>query len=171
MARSRFRMTGKDRFVARATAFSDNLSTLGAEAVTDAAEAGAEAMRERIETSGTGWKRRAGRIETGQMLADVGSDARARAGTTRVSGRTRSARFGWIKGMKDYYIYQERGFTNVMKNAENEGKTWGGTAYSGYGGPPGWTDAMGAYAEGFIVARERLVQNINGITRRAWYRR
>lgn len=128
-------------------------------------------MRERIETSGTGWEGREGRIDSGAMLRDVTASTRAGSGMTRAGHRSRSASFGWVNNQEDYYRLQEEGFTNIYKDAKNEGKTWGGTPYSGTGGPPGWTQGMNAYTDAFVAARERFRENINGITRRAWYHR
>lgn len=167
----RFNLHGKNDFVARATAFSKNLLTTGAEAAIDAARAGAEEMERVIQISGTGWENKPGRIDSGNMLRDVGYERRASRGMSRSGSASRSATFGWIDGYADYYQYQEEGFVNLRKNRENEGITWGGTPFSGTGGPPGWTAAMGAYAAGYIAARERLRENINNITRKAWYRK
>ena len=172
MARgARFNMRGSKQFIARATAFSANLENTGADAVLDAAKLGADVMEERILHSGTGWEGREGRTDSRKMLENVDSDTTSRRGRTKGGAASRSARFGWIDGWADYYRHQEEGFVNLRKNRENEGTTWGGTEFAGQGGPPGWTEGMGAYAAGFIAARERLRQNVDHITRRAWYRR
>lgn len=46
------------------------------------------------------------RIDTGQMLADVGNTDVQKEGT-RVH-----AEFGWVDQVQPYYIYQEQGFTH-----------------------------------------------------------
>lgn len=165
---ARWRMTGSKQFVAKATAYSDTLETLGAQVVVNAARLGAETMQDVISSSGTGWDGRLGpadgRIDSGAMLSDVTYDKRARAGGARLSGRTsRSARFGWLRRFRDYYGYQEEGFVNVLKNEENRNKTW-------VTGSGGWTEGMGAYATAYYVAREYFRSEIRRITRRTWGR-
>lgn len=152
-------MSGKNRFIARATSFEENLISLGANAAVDAARLGAEVMEQTIQTSGTGYKGHEGRIESGGMLRDVDYDKRATAGESRTNRTSRSARFGWISGWEDYYKYQELGFVNRLKRVANSG------------GPPGYTYGMKAYANGYYAAQERLRANIQGITKKAWFRK
>lgn len=64
-----------------------------------------------IETRGTGYKGHTGRVETGYMAGDV-SDTQ---GEAVISGSRVTGRYGWgLHGVpaRDYYIYQEQGFTN-----------------------------------------------------------
>lgn len=168
---ARFRMTGLDDFVARATAYPENLLTMGSAAAIDAAKLGAEVMERVIQSSGTGWEGRSGRVDSGQMLRDVGYTRSAERGSTGSGKATRTAEFGWTEGWLPYYEYQEKGFVNRYKSRENEGVTWGGTEYSGTGGPPGWTDGMSAYAQGYYEAQERFRANIESVTRKAWYKK
>lgn len=155
-------MTGSQKFTAKATAYSDTLSTLGAAVVVESAALGAEVMRHVISTSGTGWDDRLGpadgRIESGRMLADVKYDKRAAGGLSRLSGRvSRSARFGWLQRYQDYYGYQEQGFENIYKRKASDD-----------GGPPGYTLPMNAYATAYYTAREHFRSRIRQITRKSW---
>lgn len=74
---------------------------------------GADAMRTYIETSGLGDK--TGRIETGYMLGDVTQSEVTNNGT-RIEGS-----WGWgvtHADVKDYYLYQEQGFTHARSGKD-----------------------------------------------------
>lgn len=161
--RARWRMTNGKNFVGKATAYSQTLTTTGAALVVESAAVGAETMQQIIETSGTGWDGRLGptdgRVDTGQMLAAVDYDKRARAGVSRTGRGSRSARFGWIRDYRDYYGYQDQGFNNIMKKDS-----------SADGGPPGYTLPMNAYETGFYAAREHFLAGLHRITRKTWGR-
>lgn len=121
----------------------------GREAVTEilartAAEAGDD-MRRYIETRGTGYMDRPGRVETGQMLGDVA--ATDRTNDVVVTGKKVTGKVGWgINGGKvePYYLYQENGFQQK----------------SGHNVPP-----MHALLDSFIRWRERVAAEIKEITR------
>ncbi|AXC36271.1 hypothetical protein SEA_MUSETTA_49 [Microbacterium phage Musetta] len=95
------------------------------EALEESLEIGKEAMREAIETRGTGrtWERprggRAGsypgRVDRGDMLDDVDGKLLSRT-TTTVSGQ-----LGWDDGSPFYYSLQEGGFTHSITGEEIEG--------------------------------------------------
>lgn len=98
---------GLNKYTAYLRSTSKRLIDDGERVVEDAAEFGAERMREIIRTSGTAKSGKAGRIESEKMLNDV-SAGEARRTQTGVAGN-----FGWgLKGDKaeDYFFYQEGGF-------------------------------------------------------------
>lgn len=75
--------------------------------VAESINEGAALMRDFIQTRGTGWEGRRGRVDEGYMLGDVAASEvqRDRSG---VRGQ-----YGWgVTGAKpqDYYRYQEQGF-------------------------------------------------------------
>jgi hypothetical protein len=79
------------------------------------ADLGVELMRAHIETRGTEASGKRGRIETGEMLEDVG---RTPVRRNRSRG---SVRFGWgLKGEKaeDYFWYQENGFRHWLSGKD-----------------------------------------------------
>ena len=159
---ARWRMTNNKQFVGKATAYTEGLTTTGAHLVVDAARIGAETMQHIIETSGTGWDGRLGpadgRVDSGKMLAAVEYDKRADIGVSRRTGRlSRSARFGWISTMEDYFAYQNEGFSNAMKMKPSDD-----------GGPPGYTLPMNAYFPAKMAAREYFRAGLKRITKRSW---
>ena len=162
---ARWRMTNTQQFVGKATAYSDSLSNTGAQLVVESAALGAETMQHIIETSGTGWEGRLGpndgRIETGKMRDSVDYDKRASRGLSRGTGRlSRSARFGWINTMEDYFMYQNEGFTNIAKGYP-----------SADGGPPGYTLGMNAYFPAKMIAREHFRAGLKRLTKKTWGKR
>lgn len=166
MAGARWRMTNSKGFVGKATAYSETLSTTGAQLVVESAAIGAETMQQVIESSGTGWDGRLGpaegRVDSGQMLRDVSYDKQARHGVSRRTGRTsRYARFGWIKNYQDYYGYQNEGFTNLSKSEKNRNITW-------VTGSGGWTEGMNAYENGLYAAREHFRAGLKRLTKKTW---
>jgi hypothetical protein len=79
----------------------------------DAAEYGADLMRQYIETRGTGYVGRGarataeGRIDTGAMYDAVGvSDVRHNPSGVAVN-------FGWVHDVEPYFAYQEEGTATV----------------------------------------------------------
>lgn len=95
------------------------------DAVEEALEVGKDAMREAIETRGTGrtWQKPRGgrtgsypgRVDTGDMLDDVDGKMLPRTANT-VSGQ-----LGWDDGSPFYYQLQEAGFTHSTTGNEIEG--------------------------------------------------
>lgn len=104
-------MSGLGRSVGRLRTESVRLGELGRELTEEAAERGAERMREIIATSATPWVRenlhREGRIETEDMYKAV------KAGDARKLQRGWSASFGWLDVQKAYFRMQEEGTYNV----------------------------------------------------------
>lgn len=77
-------------------------------AIKEASREGARLMRDFINTRGTGYRGRRGRVESGKMLEQVSNTAE-RVGSTRLQ-----ARWGWIKDREKYFLYQENGFRSTM---------------------------------------------------------
>lgn len=169
---ARWRVTGLQNFQAKATAYEEALADAGEIATTEAAKAGAEEMRRAAMASGTGWEgrgpgqpRSSNPTRNGSMIESITYDKDARRGSSRGSGRlSRSARFGWINTYHKYFGYQNTGFTNVNKNSENRGKTW-------ITGDGGFTEAMGAYEQGYDAARDVFKRLIEKYTYQAWRKR
>jgi hypothetical protein len=65
----------------------------------------AEEMQHYIATRGTAASGHSGRVDTGDMINDVGYRKNPHGGSTVFSWE-----FGWIHGFEKYYSYQERGF-------------------------------------------------------------
>lgn len=91
----------------------ERIEQLLIDAIEEATLYGEERMIEILESSvtRTGLERAArgghpGRIDTGQMLDDIGT------GIYEVGGR-REGEWGWIHGLEDYYLYQEYGAGNL----------------------------------------------------------
>lgn len=79
----------------------------------DFARTGAAYMKEFISTRGTAHSGKRGRIDEGIMLNAVGSRS--------ASGVGRTASFGWLREKRDYFLYQEGGFFNVLAQRQVEG--------------------------------------------------
>lgn len=105
--------TGLNKFTAGLRSRAKAIQTASDEVVTDAAEFGADRMRQYIATRGTGYVgpgQRAtpeGRIDTGQMYDAVG------IGPVRRNPSGVAINFGWTGDVEDYYSWQERGFKTV----------------------------------------------------------
>ena len=101
------KITGVEQFQAQLRTRTTRMRDEAADIVEDAAEYGADLMREYIATRGTGYVGKGvratpeGRIDTGQMYDDV------KAGPVRVRKSDIVAEFGWIDNIEDYYAKQE----------------------------------------------------------------
>lgn len=98
------RITGLNKYSARLRSEAKRMQTDGEKIAKDAAEYGADLMREFIRTRGTGYKGHTGRIETGAMLeaVQVGQPTRTKNGI--------AISFGWgVAGgsREDYFYFQE----------------------------------------------------------------
>lgn len=161
--------TNSKRFVQQLTTFEDTLTNLGARVVEQGAEMGATIMREVANNSGTGWPdaREGGpRSDTGAMIEAIDYDHHYHSGISRKGRTSRTARFGWINQYRDYFGYQETGFTNLRKNQKNQGVTW----VTGTGGPPGETEGMNAYETAHQEVKQWFIREMDRITRTAWRR-
>lgn len=127
-------------FTTRAAFYIKEIEREAAQAVDETAKQGAQVMRGFIETRGTGYRGHQGRVETGEMLAAVGSVTEKTAEGVR-------GRFGWgiRQPAEDYYRWQEQGFT---------------IASSGHDVPP-----MHALLDAFIQVREDFVRRLLRIVR------
>jgi len=105
--------------------------------VEEALQEGARVQQAVIATSGTGYKDRQGRVETGSMLDDVDTSP------VRRSGSTVEGEFGWVDRRKDYYAYQEQGFTHYLSGKD--------------------VAPMHALFSGFVTARETVRAGIRAI--------
>lgn len=136
-------------FQKRVTELPLAIGTEGEAATITVAEIAAEEMRDIIRHSGTGWDNREGRVDTGAMLDAVSSEG---------------SRFGWINGFKEYFRIQDKGFVNLYKRSENEGKTW----ITGTGGPPGTTEGMRALDTARLVGKGQLHNLTVHLLSRVW---
>lgn len=103
-------LTGLNKYSARLRSESKRIETEGAQIAQDAAEFGAELMRQFIRTRGTGWRGHTGRIESGDMLRAVG------VGQPRKLKNGVAISFGWGvdgKPVENYFFFQEVGFRNT----------------------------------------------------------
>lgn len=116
-----------NNLAARMAAVPKNLEDKAAVIVQETVIEGAQQMRSLID-----------RIDTGQMLADVGNTNVQKDGT-RVY-----AQFGWVDQVQPYYIYQEQGFRHYR---------------SGKDVPP-----MHALLRAFINVREKFYGRIRELT-------
>lgn len=104
---------GLNKFTAVLRSKAKALQSGADDVVEDAAEYGAAQMRYFISTRGTGYVGRGaraipeGRIDTGQMIDDVG------IGNIRHNPSGVAVNFGWVGNVEDYYRLQEDGFKNV----------------------------------------------------------
>lgn len=83
-------------------------------AMKQATEFGADVARDVVETSGTGYQGRRGRVDTGIMVGAIDADSSESAGI--IEGR-----FGWLKGTPYYLIFQEYGFRHYITGELIEG--------------------------------------------------
>jgi hypothetical protein len=108
------RIDGLNQFTARLRTRAKDIEGIATEVAEDAAEFGAQRMREYIATRGTGWVGKGiratpeGRIDTGQMYDDV------KAGPVRHNPSGVAVNFGWVGNVESYYAAQEKGFVNTF---------------------------------------------------------
>lgn len=166
-----WRVTGLNTFLKKAAAYPSALGDAGTSATVEAAQTGAEYMRDFAMASGTGWEgrnpgdpRSRNPERPRSMIASITYDKSAKQGKNRGSGReSRSARFGWLDTYHEYFGMQNAGFTNVRKRPENKGRTW-------ITGSGGWTEGMRAYEQALDESREVFRDAIARHTRKAWRR-
>lgn len=118
-------------------------------AMDSATEAGREAMREAVETRGTGktwktpWRGRAGsfpgRVDSGHMLDEVKGEVTERTAHS-VSGIV-----GWEDGSEMYIALQDQGFRHVLTGQDVEG--------------------MMALRDGSEIAKRALISDLEDIVR------
>lgn len=128
-----------DTMQARFRAIPQELEEEAERLVQGAIEEGAEAMEMVIATSGTGWKDRQGRVETGKMLDHVKEFGTERDGN-RVEGK-----FGW-DDPENYFIYQEQGFRHWISGKD--------------------VVPMHALLTGFVAAREHVIRGLGRMLRK-----
>lgn len=133
--------SGAEQMTAFVRDLPENALQEGQDILLDVAIEGQKQMETFISTRGTGWNGHTGRIETGQMLDAVDSQA-------SIDGTKAQSSFGWgINGSKveDYYRYQEEGFVN----------TWSGKQV-----PP-----MHALLDSFVKMREKFYQRVRNMVK------
>lgn len=105
------KITGVNAFQNHLRTRTTRLREDAADIVTEAAQFGADLMREYIATRGTGYVGKGarataeGRIDTGQMYDDV------HAKPARIRKSDIVAEFGWTDRVRDYYLTQENEIT------------------------------------------------------------
>lgn len=133
----------------------DKVTAAATRMALDAAEVGAEAMRQKIDISGTGWGGRG----PGDPRADswdmrdkiVFANKKTVKTPTRTGNTSIRANFGYrLRSKKDKYaIYQDQGFSNPAKKNP-----------SADGAPAGYTYGTNAFLEGWLAAREYLAHRV-----------
>jgi hypothetical protein len=113
----------------------------------DMGEYGANLMRQFIRTRGTGYRGHTGRIETGAML---------RAVRVRRDSDGRGVRWGWSRGSKKYFGYQEYGFT--VKSRQSDYASRKDVA------------PMHALMDSWFLTRQHFVREINRELRKGYRR-
>lgn len=113
MLRFEYKAPDMDALVKGVERWGEQIEQLLIDVIEEATLYGEERMVEILESSvtRTGMERAArgghpGRIETGDMLDDIG------IGIYETEGR-REGEWGWIHGVEDYYLYQEHGAGNI----------------------------------------------------------
>lgn len=111
--RFEYKAPGMDSLIAGVERWGEEIEQLLVDVIEEAVLYGEERMIEILESSvtKTGLERAArgghpGRIDTGNMLDDIGVDFRETKGA-------REGEWGWIFGLEDYYLYQEYGAGNI----------------------------------------------------------
>lgn len=113
----------------------------------DMGEYGANLMRQYIRTRGTGYRGHTGRIETGTML---------RAVRVRRDSSGQGVRWGWSRGSKKYFGYQEYGFTVRSKATDYASRKD--------------VVPMHALMDSWFLTRQKFVREINRELRRGYRR-